>query len=206
MARPAAGRDTKGEILDVAWRMIADRGFAATSLADICRVVRLSKASLLHHYPSKEKLYTAVLEEVAAELREVIAASEGGSAKAELLGIAIRIEAWAKRRPPSLRLVMRDMIDRVGEANAGDAHVWPLRFFVAHLEELFHAARDESPDGRLSRLEFSDFLSLFLGPLIYRQLAEPVIAGMQLADAPGAGSSLLLYDLAGLLSVGSELG
>jgi AcrR family transcriptional regulator len=48
-------------ILDKAAALFARRGFAKTSVQDIADTVGLSKAGLLHHWPSKDALYAAVL-------------------------------------------------------------------------------------------------------------------------------------------------
>ena len=48
-------------ILDRAAALFARRGFAKTSVQDIADAVGLSKAGLLHHFPSKDALWTAVI-------------------------------------------------------------------------------------------------------------------------------------------------
>ncbi len=48
-------------ILDRAAALFARRGFAKTSVQDVADAVGLSKAGLLHHFPSKDALYEAVL-------------------------------------------------------------------------------------------------------------------------------------------------
>jgi AcrR family transcriptional regulator len=48
-------------ILDQAAALFARRGFAKTSVQEIADAVGLSKAGLLHHFPSKDALHTAVL-------------------------------------------------------------------------------------------------------------------------------------------------
>lgn len=53
-------------ILDRAAALFARQGFAKTSVQDIADAVGLSKAGLLHHYPSKDALYRSVLEQAAA--------------------------------------------------------------------------------------------------------------------------------------------
>ncbi|MGY1915280.1 helix-turn-helix domain-containing protein [Blastococcus sp. HT6-30] len=65
MARPFRQQADDG-ILDRAAGLFARRGFAKTSLQDIAAAVGLSKAGLLHHFPSKEALYDAVLAQAGA--------------------------------------------------------------------------------------------------------------------------------------------
>ena len=60
VARPFRQQIDDG-ILDRAAALFARRGFAKTSVQDIADAVGLSKAGLLHHFPSKEALHAAVL-------------------------------------------------------------------------------------------------------------------------------------------------
>ncbi|MFC5056180.1 helix-turn-helix domain-containing protein [Saccharothrix xinjiangensis] len=50
------------QILDRAAGLFARHGFAHTSLKDLADAVGLSKAGLLHHFPSKEALFEAAME------------------------------------------------------------------------------------------------------------------------------------------------
>ena len=54
--------DTKEQILDVAERLFADRGFHATPLRDITSEAGANLASVNYHFGSKEALLEAVLE------------------------------------------------------------------------------------------------------------------------------------------------
>ncbi|ASR39433.1 TetR family transcriptional regulator [Prauserella marina] len=54
-------QDADERILDRAAGLFAQRGFAHTSLQALADAVGLSKAGLLHHFPSKEAIYDAAL-------------------------------------------------------------------------------------------------------------------------------------------------
>jgi AcrR family transcriptional regulator len=51
---------TRGEIVDAAVALFADKGFRATSLADIADSVGIRKASLYYHFPNKAMLLDEV--------------------------------------------------------------------------------------------------------------------------------------------------
>ena len=79
---------TRGDLLAAAERLIAERGFAEASLADIATVAGVSKGAIYHHFQSKEDLLLALLDErfaerIAAVAR--IAAAPGAEAAQRLV-------------------------------------------------------------------------------------------------------------------------
>jgi TetR/AcrR family transcriptional regulator len=54
--------DTRDRVLQVAQTLFAERGYRGTSLRDIARRIGIKAPSLLHHFPSKQQLYIAVLD------------------------------------------------------------------------------------------------------------------------------------------------
>lgn len=65
---PAATRDS---LLDAAERLFIERGYAATSVDDICTAAEVTKGAFFHHYPSKQELAVAAairFQQVRAEL------------------------------------------------------------------------------------------------------------------------------------------
>lgn len=49
------------QLLDIARRLFANRGFRATSLRDIAEEAKISKAALYYHFPNKDELYERVV-------------------------------------------------------------------------------------------------------------------------------------------------
>lgn len=55
------GLRSREEILEVASRLMAERGYAATTLSTLSRETGLPKSSVYHHFASKEGLLSAVM-------------------------------------------------------------------------------------------------------------------------------------------------
>ena len=63
-------------ILDRAAALFARHGFAGTSVQQVADAVGLSKAGLLHHFPNKDALHTAVTAQADELISQVLAASQ----------------------------------------------------------------------------------------------------------------------------------
>src|SRR5882672_3367680 len=73
-------RARKEEILDVATRLFAERGYDGASMNDVAERVGMRKASLFYHFATKDALYEAVLNRLIERLATPLAAvyaSEG---------------------------------------------------------------------------------------------------------------------------------
>jgi AcrR family transcriptional regulator len=76
--RPRSPIDPK-HLLAVAQAAFARSGYAGTSLSTIARHVGVSKAAVLHHYPSKQALYFAAVTAVVEDLATFILRARGDS-------------------------------------------------------------------------------------------------------------------------------
>lgn len=110
---PPATKRRKDAILDEATRLFAERGYAACSMADLAECVGLRKASLFHHFPSKDDLYGAVLERLTRSIAETISrsVSTDGAYHEQLDRMSDGMVSAFGEQPFAARIVAREMMD-----------------------------------------------------------------------------------------------
>ncbi len=101
------------QILDAATRLFARRGFDGTSLQDIADAVGIRKASLFHHFPSKEDLRIKVLDKLLSHWNEVVprilAATSAGVDQSD--AIIQEATAFFLADPDRARFLTREVLD-----------------------------------------------------------------------------------------------
>lgn len=92
---------TRDRILHAALRAFAARGYHRTVVDDIVRASRTSKGAVYHHFPNKEALFLALVDDFARRLAEAvaraIAASHGALGKVEA-ALRAGLETFAAHR------------------------------------------------------------------------------------------------------------
>jgi AcrR family transcriptional regulator len=72
------GEATRSQLIEVATRLFADRGYEDTSIEAVLREAGVSRGSLYHHFASKEALFEAVAEDVETSVgTQTLAAADG---------------------------------------------------------------------------------------------------------------------------------
>ena len=133
-ARPAAG-ERRAQILRAAMDCVAARGFRGTTTRDIATRVGITEAALYRHFPSKEALYAAIVEEkmAAPEWMDVVAeAAAAGDDRGVFAGLAHALLASAEDDPSFLRILLYTGLE--GHAQAAPffaTRVRRLREFLA---------------------------------------------------------------------------
>ena len=74
----ARGEATRTQLIVIATRLFADRGYEDTSIEAVLREAGVSRGSLYHHFASKEALFEAVAEDVETSVgAQTLAAASG---------------------------------------------------------------------------------------------------------------------------------
>lgn len=166
--RPPTGSEDKRErILREAFSVFSQQGYEATSLGDVARAADISKAGLLHHFGSKEGLFSAVLER--RDQEDLRTAEEWEGSVWQLLEWWVDVVARNSTRPGMVGLYTA-MLAGVLSAD-GPAHPWVHKHFTSAVQRL----DDALEAGKESGLVKPDAPS--------RQIARSVVAmsdGIQL--------------------------
>ena len=71
MSKATASLETRNKLLDAAQDVIRLKGYAATTVDDICKAAGLTKGSFFHHFASKEELGVAAAEHFASMASDI---------------------------------------------------------------------------------------------------------------------------------------
>jgi AcrR family transcriptional regulator len=71
---------TRSDLLTAAIRVLADRGFHETKVADIAAAADIGVGTFYLHFPTKEALFDAVVEDTIGRLKSTIDAARAGAA------------------------------------------------------------------------------------------------------------------------------
>ena len=96
---------TRSRVLDAALGGFTEKGYDATSVADICAAAGVSKGAFYHHFPSKQALFIVLLERWLAELDATIRAAADSSVPVprqleSLSGLVGRVSALGSGQVP----------------------------------------------------------------------------------------------------------
>lgn len=100
-------------IAEAAARLFAKKGFQGVSMAALAREVGVGKATIFHHFPSKEDLYFYVLKQACSEVAAFLQQSEAPHADPDhaLQEFARFNMRHLGESPNVARLVMRELME-----------------------------------------------------------------------------------------------
>jgi len=173
--------NTRAEILEASVDLFGSRGFGATSLDDVARVVGVAKQTVLYWFASKDELLDAVLAQTALELAAVIEAAVRAAPEEPLAKIEAVVKAVfrpAVRRPALLGLVRE--VSRLSPTHAErlTLQVQPfVRRAIDYLGEEMDAGRLRRADpGLVIALAYATVTGIATEPYALRAVDWPVTA------------------------------
>jgi AcrR family transcriptional regulator len=151
------GQATREQLIAVATRLFAARGYDGTSIDAVQQGAGVSRGSLYHHFASKDALFEAVLEEIETRVgNEVIAAA--ATTTDPVAGLRAGCLAW-------VRLAGDPVVQRILLIDAPSVLGWQRwrAMEEAHALGLMKAALQEvAKDGRLP----PDLVNMFAHTLL----------------------------------------
>lgn len=104
MTQPERTERSKAKIIEAANHYFAENGFHGTAMSDIAREAGLTGPGLLHHFPNKEELLTAVLEQRDAADQERLTKLFEESSSTRIFGILQSLMEHNQASPEMVRL------------------------------------------------------------------------------------------------------
>lgn len=172
------GQRARAAILEAAEGLLVTRGFHGTSMRDIAKEAGLPLATVVYHFTKKERLYGAVLLDIAEELTRALSTARSADDLAQVL---VR---WSIESPDRVVLLLRELLDN--PARIAKASQFPLAPFVVRATEL--AREGGAPQPELAVLQIVGAVSYIVasrptvdrivGPARAKQMAAAYEADM----------------------------
>lgn len=204
------GAQTKQQLLEVAGRVFAERGYVYATSKEICELANANIAAVNYHFGGKDGLYSAVLEEAHSRLVSI--------------DIVTEITQSKVTGADKLRLLLRKI---VGEVVKRDASAWELRVLsrelLAPTSLVDGMMRNQViPKARLVTGMLGDILGVpathpavsrsmvnIMGPCLFLLITNPEwqkkIFPTLLVDTDALVDHMVAFALGGLQSIAAEL-
>ena len=163
---------TREQILAIAERLFAERGFFETRLEDVGEEMGAGRSTVLYHFKDKRQLYQAVLSEVFGGLLiEIRAAfSRSGTLPERVESAVESFVDYIANRPSAARIALRESVT-TDEAILREIHTQASPFLVL-LDVLFDEG-ERSGVIRANRSDSLHFASMIGGATIFYVGALP---------------------------------
>jgi len=168
----ASTHSTRTNLLEQAELLFAKKGFYGTSVNDVAKSLNMSKQGVLHHFPTKEKLYAAVLEDAASYLIKHIDESMESLSdpREQLINIYTSFNIEDARLLRVSQLMIRELLDNLKRAET--AHHWYLTSLLNKVEKIVKSGQ---ATGAFKPLHPMAFIYQVLGAQQYFLVSLPTL-------------------------------
>ena len=187
-------QDRRQQILEVASRLFARQGFNGTTTRDIAQASRVNEALIFRHFPSKEDLYWAVIDEMckAGNWRESLEARlrSGAGDREVFLGIATDILERRRQDPGLSRLLLFSALEN---------HKLSERFFRTNVAQYYELLAEyiagRIQDGAFRKLDPMLAARGFLGMISHYFQVQELFGGRRYQDFGDLEAATVMTDL-----------
>lgn len=165
-------KNTREKLLQQAELLFAKNGFYGTSINDVATTLSVSKQAVLHHFPSKEKLYAAVLARAAQQLQDFVASirDKMSEPRGQLRAVILEMSNTDTPLMQVVILLIRELLDN--RERAESAQQWFLRPFLDALTDIVEEGKKRGHFGDKHSLAF---VYQLLGAAQYYLVSQPTL-------------------------------
>jgi len=180
--RAAQAEETRERILAAATELIAERGYAATSIDALCRRAGVVRTAIYWHFGSKEGLVAPVVERVASAWIEEIQKSVylEGDPLARLERFLASLRELVLHRSQLLRLLAAVALERA--AVDDEARAALRRLSTRALEAIAQGVQDSTGAQRADAELIARTVLAYLNLAVFEQLVTPERVDRVFAD------------------------
>jgi len=122
-------KDTRNHIIESAVALFCDAGYEAASVADICIRAGVSKGAFYHHFPSKQSLFLAILDDWLTGIDDQLfsSATPSGDVPASIQDMAETLGFVLNEASGRLPIFMEFMVQASRDHAVWDAAIQPYR-------------------------------------------------------------------------------
>jgi TetR/AcrR family transcriptional regulator len=181
----AGSQDSRDEILKAAMQLFANRGFHETSMSEVAREARVSKALIFWHFKTKEELFVAVLnrllEPYFIDFAEEAAAMDE---RQQILKLVESYLSFVRDNASSVRFFLAQMLhDQRLSESLNDQVLKLYGGYRAMIVELIASAQQK---GICTRRSVPESAAAFLLSALNGLLIEYLFMGSNAIDSEGA--------------------
>jgi AcrR family transcriptional regulator len=171
--KTSGGEEARARILEAAEEVFANKGFHGASIRELAKAAGMATASMLHHFPSKPKLYGAVLGTISRDLEARVdpLMATPGPLDETLHALGEALIDWTEEEPRRSKLLLREMLDNPERIRKAE-HL-PLAGFLNSVSSFLRKAKAR---GELQDIDPDLFFHHVVGAALYVPVAMPTIA------------------------------
>ena len=162
--------ETISQIMAAAIYLFSHTGYEAASVANICTKAQVSKGAFYHHFPSKQALFLAIVDQwlQGIDTRLFSSREENESVPQSLLRMAKTLGFVFQAASGQLPMFMEFMVQASRDQAVWDATIAPYRRYQKQFAALLEQGKDEgsiNPGADVNAVSWS-ILSLAIGILL----------------------------------------